>query len=400
MLADMLAAEGHCVTWWSSTFNHSMKRPRATVTTAVILSDRLKLILLHGVGYKTNVSGWRLANHAMIGFEFKRLASFCACPDIILCSFPTIELSLEAARYGKKHRVPVVIDVRDLWPDIFLTLLPRGFRWLGRLALLRLFRATEKALASATAIVGITPQFVAWGASKAGRVLRPQLDRAYPLAYSQNAPSADQQEHARKYWRELGVRENAFVVCFFGTMGRQFDLETVLDAARQLSRARDFQFILCGDGPSLDYYRSLAAGIESVIFPGWVGKVEIWTLMRMASIGLAPYKSELSFTLSIPNKAIEYLSAGLPVVTSLDGVLKSLVIDHDCGTYYANGDVGALVQALHSVHENEQTAERWSLNALALYNSKFKAEDIYKDMIAYLGRVLNQASQARHMRDE
>ena len=62
-------------------------------------------------------------------------------PDLILCSYPTIELSVEAVRYGRTHGIPVVLDVRDLWPDIVLDLLPTILRSPGRVALTRLFRA-------------------------------------------------------------------------------------------------------------------------------------------------------------------------------------------------------------------------------------------------------------------
>ena len=40
-------------------------------------------------------------------------------PDIIVVSLPTIEFSYEACRYGEKNNVPVIVDVRDLWPDSF-----------------------------------------------------------------------------------------------------------------------------------------------------------------------------------------------------------------------------------------------------------------------------------------
>lgn len=388
MLSEMMAAQDHSVIWWTSTFNHALKKRRATVSTAVVMSDKLKLILLHGVSYQTNVSLSRLANHAMIGNEFKRLASAEVKPDVILCSFPTIELSLEATRYGRKHNVPVVVDIRDLWPDIFLSLLPRWLRWLGRVGLYPLQRSAKEALHSATAIVGITPAFVEWGVSKGGRQLRPMYDRAFPLAYSQHIPNTDQQEKAYSRWQALGVQSNMCVVCFFGTMGHQFELETVLEASSQLVKlGKSIQFVLCGDGPNYGYYKLLSQKNKNVIFPGWANKAEIWTLMRIASMGLAPYKSERSFTLSIPNKAIEYLSAGLPLVTSLDGALKALVTDFDCGAYYTNGDVAALVSILGTLSENETTRRRLSSNAYALYLQKFKAEDVYGDMISYLSMI-------------
>ena len=49
-------------------------------------------------------------------------------PDLILSSIPTSELSLEATKLGKKNNIPVILDIRDLWPDVFLDVLPNFFR--------------------------------------------------------------------------------------------------------------------------------------------------------------------------------------------------------------------------------------------------------------------------------
>jgi glycosyltransferase involved in cell wall biosynthesis len=105
-------------------------------------------------------------------------------------------------------------------------------------------------------------------------------------------------EKAQRYWGglDIGADPGEFLVCFFGTIGRQFDLETVIMAARRLEGGpRRFRFVLCGSGDMLPHYRKLAGDITSVVFPGWVGAAEIWTLMRIARAGLAPYHNSIDF---------------------------------------------------------------------------------------------------------
>lgn len=393
IVAEILLAQGHTVTWWSSTVNHSFKTLRAAANTAVVFSNAFKLILLHGIPYKTNISIARLINHFMMGREFRKLVKFEDRPDVILCSFPTIELSLHAAEYGIENGVPVILDIRDLWPDIFLQLLPRGFRWFGRILLATSFSETKRACRSATAIVGITEEFVAWGARKAGRQVR-GLDKAFPLAYTQVAPSEQEQQEARTRLRQLGVRFDAFIVCFIGTIGRQFDLETVIAAARQLRGESDIQFVLCGNGPRIDHYRKLAHGLDNVLFTGWLGKAEIWVLMRLASLGLSPYFSEHSFTLSIPNKAVEYMSAALPQLTSLDGVLRQLVSDNDCGRYYPNGDHETLAKLLKNLRDDRAVRKALSDNAHSLYLRKFRAEAVYRGMAELISSIAAKSTNS------
>ncbi|MCP2830399.1 glycosyltransferase WbuB, partial [Salmonella enterica subsp. enterica serovar Typhimurium] len=60
ILSNMLAARGHQVTWWTSTFLHMKKRHLFDTDQVVELRPGLRLRLLHGTGYTRNVSLQRL----------------------------------------------------------------------------------------------------------------------------------------------------------------------------------------------------------------------------------------------------------------------------------------------------------------------------------------------------
>ena len=61
------------------------------------------------------------------------------------------------------------------------------------------------------------------------------LDRAFPLGY--RPPPLDDAQRARCKARfaALGITPDRFILCFFGTIGHQFDLATVIRAARLLA---------------------------------------------------------------------------------------------------------------------------------------------------------------------
>ena len=40
-------------------------------------------------------------------------------PDVLFVGYPPIEWSLVAIIYSIFKRIPLVLDVKDLWPDIF-----------------------------------------------------------------------------------------------------------------------------------------------------------------------------------------------------------------------------------------------------------------------------------------
>lgn len=388
-LAKLLITKGHEVVWWTSTFDHMRKRQRFNTDTSLDINKRYRIKLLYSITYKKNVSVSRIINHYIIAHKFIKIAETEPQPDIILCSLPTLELSMAATKYGKKRGIPVVIDIRDLWPDIFLDLVPVWGQSFLRLILFPMFNTVRAACAGATAIVGITSAFVEWGIDYSKRT-RSNLDKEFPMGYSEASPSKEAITEAEKFWEKYGIykNNNEFIACFFGTIGRQFELETIINAARKIkTQKRSLRFVLCGSGDNLTLYKDLAKDCENVIFPGWVGLAQIWTLMRMSSVGLAPYKNIKNFTNNLPNKPIEYFSAGLPIVSSLNGVLRDLLSFYDCGLTYENNNSDHLISLLIDLYNRPERLAKMSENAFALYEEKFIAEKVYSDMNDYLELV-------------
>src|SRR4051812_39290189 len=91
IVAKMLAEAGHDVTWWTSNVDHTRKRRRFPGETERALGPRLRLILLDGALYQSNVSYARIRNHCQVAASFARRSEREPRPDVILCSFPTIE---------------------------------------------------------------------------------------------------------------------------------------------------------------------------------------------------------------------------------------------------------------------------------------------------------------------
>ncbi len=127
LFARLLAERGHEVVWWTSTYDHFRRKHLFAEDHALRVNERLEIRLLHGCGYRSNVSLARFRDHRQVAGRFAAAAQAePRRPDIIVAALPTIELCLESARYGKRHGVPVVLDMRDMWPDVFLELLPRA----------------------------------------------------------------------------------------------------------------------------------------------------------------------------------------------------------------------------------------------------------------------------------
>jgi glycosyltransferase involved in cell wall biosynthesis len=390
-LAHFLAAHGHDVTWWTTTFDHFRKKHLFAEDAVVRVNPHLEIRLQHGCGYRSNVSAARFRDHWQVGRKFARCAAESPeKPDLIVAGLPTLALCYASVKYGLTHGVPVVLDMQDMWPDIFLEVLPRALRPLGRMVLEPMFYAAYVTIRDATALIGPTDPFVDWGLQR-GRRKRSSWDRSFNFGCVQTPFPAEQLAAADRFWDERGIHVAAdeFNVVFFGTIARQFNFEPIFEAARQLGQSgRRIRFVLCGDGDRLEYYKALAAGLDNVVFPGWIGGAEIVALMRRAAVGLAPYRESRNFTMNVPNKPADYFAGGLPVALSLKyGVLCDLLRHRDCGFSYGD-DANELVRRLAQLYDHPDERKRLSTNARALFEEAFAAEKVYRRIMDYLNELV------------
>ena len=128
MLAKALVEAGHEVLWWSSTFNHQLRKQRFDVSTTIEIKKNYRLRLLYGPGYKRSISFGRWRHNRAVAKEFAREISakpIDELPDLIYACLPTLEVSEQAVLFGVRHGILIIIDIRDRWPDIYLSPLPR-----------------------------------------------------------------------------------------------------------------------------------------------------------------------------------------------------------------------------------------------------------------------------------
>lgn len=386
LLARCLASRGHRVTWWTSAFDHRRKRFRPQ--SAAFNDGGIEYRLLRGCGYTRNISLRRIRDQRQVAAEFAKLApKESQPPDVLFVAYPTIELADSAIRFARATGRPAVVDVRDLWPDIFTTALPTALRPLGKLGMWGMKQRSARVLAGAAAITGITQSFVDWGVHRAGRPLR-SSDAAFPLAYDYiPIPRADL-ENARRSLngRGVGTHEGQLQVAFAGTLGKQFDFQPVFEAADAL-RHEPVTFVIAGAGESEHSLRQRARSLPNVTLVGWLNRVELGALLETATVGLAPYRSTWDFEASIPNKVIEYLASGLPVLSSLRGETADLLEGENCGITYSTASGESLAAALRELRADPDRVEMMSANARRVFAHRFSGADIYPSMADYLERA-------------
>ncbi len=338
MLARALHARGHEVHWFASRFRHIRKKFVQDGPCAVEIAPGFLVHWLSALGYHRHVSVKRLRDHAHVARAFLTSAEALDRPDAVVASYPTVEMSAAAARFCAAHQVPLMVDVRDRYPDLYWQSLPGLLQGAGRLAATPMVAQARRVFRTAAGITANGPDVLDWALGYAGRAQGPQ-DASLPMSYESPVISdADRAERIQQ-WAALGVNPGDWVVAFGGTMAASFDLEPVLTAARLLRTEPKIKLVLCGDGPERTRLMPESSDLKNVIWPGRVDAAMLSVLYERAHIGLMPYRPLENFVGSITNKPVEYLACGMELASSLGrGTLYDLMSRNQVGFAYADGE--------------------------------------------------------------
>jgi glycosyltransferase involved in cell wall biosynthesis len=383
LLADELAARGHDITWWASCFDHMSKRWLEEDDAVYVIADNYRLKLLRGLAYKKNLSLRRFLDHRIIARKFRTLAPALERPDIIVASFPSHDLAFEAVRYARANDIPIIVDVRDQWPDIFLEYFPAGIAPLFRLILYNDFRMAREALKDATCLTSMMNNLLNWGVEKAGRAPR-DCDRVFYLgAQRPQQPEAGKNERLQGLDAAIAGK---FVVIFIGTFGNYYNPMILVEAARRL-RGAAVHFIIGGDGAYGDSVRQAASGLENVSLTGWLNQAEIEHLLPKAHLGVVPCTARIT---AFPNKVFTYFSAGIPIISSLDGDLKEILQKHRLGVYYEPNATDQFVSCIEGIMKHSDEYESLKNNVVCMYSEKYDSNLIYKQYADYVELIVQK----------
>lgn len=388
-LANELIRRNHEVTIWSSDFYHQEKRHRFGITTEVSDKVGLRTRLLGSSGYSANIGLARLIDHYQMARQLSRwLDQITDVPDVAFIGYPPIEVAYVMTKWLKKRNVPMMLDVKDQWPQIFVGRAPSFLKPLVRVAVDPYFRLAKIVFTNATHYSAMSSAFLDWACQFAERS-RTERDLVVPLTTPKRQLSSVNSLEADQWWMEQGVDVyHRNVISFIGSLSAAFDFRVVADAAR---RCQDdgviVRFVICGDGAEANSIKALMVGLNNVVMPGWIDGDKIQSLAKATLATLAPYRNTLDFQLSIPNKILDSLCNGLPILTTLHGEVSSLVQTNHVGYYGSESDSRWLVQAIRELLDNDTWSAAMRERALQLYESQFDCNKIYGDLVTALGKL-------------
>jgi glycosyltransferase involved in cell wall biosynthesis len=309
----------------------------------------------------------RLANYLSFAFWALMAGLRAPRPAVVVASSPSLPAAAGAAVVAFVKRAPLVLEVRDLWPDsaVAMGLIRRGS------ALDRVARAFEwfcyRRAAHVIALTGgIRDGVVAKGVPPARVTL---ITNGVDLADRAPEPA------------DVPVPDDAFVAMYVGAHGTYSSLGTVLDAADRLRDDPSVRFVLVGGGDRKAALQADAErrGLVNVLFVDPVPKRDVPGWLARADVCLLPYQDRPLFAGALPNKTFDYMGAAKPIIAAVpSGELSQLVERSGCGFAIPPEDPDAMAATIRSLAADRALAARLGAAGAGFvcthYDRRFLAE--------------------------
>jgi len=379
-LSNKLIEAGHDVILWSSSFDHQNKTHRSKKYKTIKQGDNLEIRLIPSRGYKKHIGLGRLIDHIQMAWNLNRILKIeKKIPDIAFIGYPPIETAFVISQWLRKRKVPILLDVKDLWPSIFIEPFPSLLKPIARTVFSPYFILAKKIMNNVNGISTMSDGFMNWCLNFSNKSLS-QSDRIVRLTTFENSYSAKELDSVIDWWSGIGVLRDTKKVFFAGTFSKSaFNFDEILSTATAM---KECQFVLCGHGPYLAEIKDKAKNIPNVVFPGWINRLQLEGLAKMSLASLAPYIDIDNFTLNIPNKIVDSLLLSTPILSPLKGEVSTLIESNAIGFVYDNS--GQLTNRIQSLINDSELQKRMSNNAKELYNKEFEFNEVYDGLVVHL----------------
>lgn len=278
-------------------------------------------------------------------------------PDVLHAHSPVLN-GVPALWAAKRHRLPLIYEVRSLWEDAAVDW---GRARYGDLRY-RASRALEtyvlhRADAVVTICEGLKDEIQ-------GRGIPAERVTVVP-----NAVNAEQFAMNRRLdihlQRSLGL-EGRVVLGFIGSFFAFEGLDLLLEAMSRLVRSRsDVKLLLVGGGPEKDRLVAQAAALglnDAVVFTGRVPHENVGRYYDLVTVFVYPRRRMRLTDLVTPLKPLEAMAQGSIVVASDVGGHRELMMDGERGYLFKADDAEALAAKLAMVIDQR---EAWPAMRLA-----------------------------------
>ncbi|MBN1305066.1 MAG: glycosyltransferase family 4 protein [Anaerolineales bacterium] len=302
--------------------------------------------------------------------------------DLVWGTSPPIFQGWAAWMLARLKRVPLLFEVRDLWPKFAIAVgvltNPRVIRmslWLERFLYSHADQLVVNSPAYVEHVQGIAP----------GKPVHLVPNGADPAMFD----PADRGEA----FRTGHALADKFVVLYAGAHGMSNDLGVVLEAAGRLKDRPEVQIVLLGDGKEKPGLQTRAGelNLDNVTFLPPVSKRGMAAALAGADACIAILKPIEAYKITYPNKVFDYMAAGRPVALAIDGVIREVIEAAGCGLFAQPGDPAALAEAIRELAGSPEHSRLMGLSGRRYVEEYFNRAGLAEKLLGILEEMTGTA---------
>lgn len=378
-LAELFAKYGYEVEVITSRFQHWEKKFRDAAEITKIETP-CKITLLDETGYTKNVQVKRILSHRKLAkniLEYLEQNEF----DLIYNMIPDNHLSAVAAEYARKHNIPFVIDVEDLWPEAMKMVFDVPV--VSDILFSYYTVYAKKAYKLTDAVVGSSDCYrdepLKYGVTIPNKV----------TVYVGNELGAFDQEAAENL-ENVEKKDGEFWVTYAGTLGTSYDIATLIRAADVLKKRgiENLRVVLLGDGPMRGEFEALAKELSgNVIFVGYVPHSLMSAYLVKSDVTINSLVRKAAQ--SIVSKIGDYLASGKPMInTGMDPEFRGKVETDGFGINVEPENPEALADVIEHLYRNPAKCQEMGGIARKIGEAQFDRPTSYKKIINIVDGLL------------
>ena len=312
-----------------------------------------------------NKFGFAARSISFLKFVWKSARLAGQLRDVSVCyaiSAP-LTVGLAALWIKRKHRIPFLFEVGDLWPDAPIQL---GF--VRNFFLRQFLFALEKLIyRHADSIVVLSPAIQSAIEGKMPGKTTHLITNMADVDFYRPTPKEERLE------KKFGA-EGKFVVSYAGAVGVANGLDYLLECASGSRKARlPIQFIVCGEGAMLDPLKARAGhlGLQNLTFAGFQNREGVRDILAISDAAFVCYKNVPILETGSPNKYFDGLAAGKLIVINFGGWIKKEIEENHCGIYVDPQEPDDFVMKIKAFLEDKTLLKQYQEAARRLGETKY-----------------------------
>ncbi|HEY3113527.1 MAG TPA: glycosyltransferase family 4 protein [Gemmatimonadaceae bacterium] len=265
-------------------------------------------------------------------------------PDVLIASSPPFLPHVTGRVVARARQIPLVLEIRDLWPDYLVGM---GLLDANGLAARSLLALEAALLKSAAHVVVVTESF-------RKRIIEKGVE-AQRVSVISNGVDATvyRPEIAQPPISALERKPSDFLVGYLGTFGAGQSLTTMVDVAAILvTEAPEVKLVLVGEGPDWNRVKARAevAALPNLVIQRSIEREKTRAFYNSLDVCLVPLSPIPVFQETVPSKIFEAMACGRPVLASLRGEAAAIVKASGGGITAEPGDTRAIADAIRKLH--------------------------------------------------